>query len=295
MAAAAKRLALPCRPLKGQSGRFLQSASASKKSRKKSKKEPVHETPVPARRICPLRFPQRVGHGGCILLHPGRYLLCGPGPWGHRPGGAQPGYPGLQRHPRRRAAAGHGRGHAVCHPAQPGGRPPRRFCLYPHVGYGRRGRRGFCGAGGFRGPGAGRTARRGRRDRRHDRHLPARAAAVFPGVSAQRCACLLCAQRRRAAAGHGGHGQRQPGQCRHGLYLHLPLRARHLRRGARYRVFAGHRRACAGPALAGQPPRLPPCAGAAAAAHGRAGAGARRAVLSRPVFRRGGHDHLQTR
>ena len=38
----------------------------------------------------------------------------------------------------------------------------------------------FCGAGGFRGPGAGRTARRGRRDRRHDRHLPARAAAVFP-------------------------------------------------------------------------------------------------------------------
>ena len=184
---------------------------------------------------------------------------------------------GLQRYPRHRAAARHGRRDQVRHPQKPGCAPPRQHRLHPHARDS--GGRGGCLYGGWavRRAGAGRAARRKGRDCRHDRDLFAGAAAVLAGLPAQRSLCLLCPQRRRALALDGGDGRRQPGERRHGLYLHLPLRAWHLRRGARHRVFAGHRHLHPGPALGCAPLRIPPAGQPPQPPAGRPAARSRRA------------------
>ncbi len=98
----------------------------------------------------------------------------------------------------------------------------------------------FCGGGPALCRGHCALVRRHGERVHHEPHLPAGNPSICPCVLDEQRAAVLCAQRRRASALHGGHDGGQPFQRGAGLGVHLPLRHGDLRGGIRHRTGAHH-------------------------------------------------------
>ena len=192
----------------------------------------------------------------CYIL--GRHLFCSPRPGRPGFGGAEPGHPGLQFHPRRRVDAGHGRRHQICHLEEPGEPCKCRPDIHHRPAAGRPGRWPIPGSRAVRRLGPHPPAGGGCGHFFHVADLSAGDAPVLPCLFALRCAGLLRPQRRRPPPCHGVHHWQQFCQRGAGLSLHLSAGYGDLWRGVRHRALPPHRHLVFAPPLAASQPWVPP-------------------------------------
>lgn len=162
---------------------------------------------------------------------------------------AQHRHPGLQSDERSRTDGRRGRARHIIRSAARRAMPPRRPYIHAHPAPRSVHRAGVRAHGDVRRRSPVEAARRERRNARYDGRLSAAAAVLRALFRDEQYHDRLRPQRRRTRPRDGRHDRRKPVQHRVRLGIHLSVRSRHVRRGARDRRIAARQ-----PARALRPP-----------------------------------------